>query len=83
MSARTLPVAFCSELVALVAGSADPSANWARGTIACRPAIAWPRTVRMLTMLIVMASVNLAILMNIDVLLKLLKSVLRSISQSM
>lgn len=83
MGARTLPITFCSELVALVAGPANPPANWARGTIARQPAIAWPWPVGVLTMLIIMASVNLAILMNIDVVLKLLEGVLRSVGQGM
>ena len=76
MSARSLPITFCSELVALIAGPADSPADGARGAIACRPATAWPRRVGVLTMLIIVASVNLAILMNIDVLLELLEGVL-------
>ncbi len=83
MSTRTLPITFCPELIALVAGSANPPANWARGTIARRPAITWPWPVGVLTMLIIMASVNLTILMNIDVLLELLEGVLRSVGQGM
>lgn len=81
MSARSLPITFCSELVALIAGPADSPADGARGAIACRPATAWPRRVGVLTMLTIMASVNLAILMNIDVLLELLEGVLRSVGQ--
>lgn len=81
MSARSLPITFCSELVALIAGPADSPADGARGAIACRPATAWPRRVGVLTMLIIMTSVNLATLMNIDVLLELLERVLRSVGQ--
>jgi hypothetical protein len=83
MGARALPITFCSELVALVAGSANSPANGARVTIARRPAIDWPWPVGVLTMLIIMVPVNLTILMNIDVLLKLLEGVLRSVGQSM
>jgi hypothetical protein len=82
MSTRSLPITFRSELVALVAGSADSPADGARGAVARRPTITWARPIWVLAMLLIVASVNLAILMNIDVLLELLERVLRSVGQS-
>lgn len=81
MSAWTLSIAFCSKLVALIASSADPPPNWSRST--SRPPIAWPRTIWMLAMFWIMDSVNLAILVNIDMLLELLKGVLGTIGKRM
>ena len=74
MSTRSLPITFRSELIALVASSRNPPPDWPRG--ACGPAIAWPRPIWVLAVLVIMASVDLTILMNVDMLLQLLEGVL-------
>lgn len=69
MSTRGLPVALGSELVTLITSSADAPPNWSRSTCAISPAIVGPWAIRVLSMFAIMVSVDLSILVDINVLL--------------
>ncbi len=86
MSARALTITLCPELVALIARSANSPPNRARGTPPiCRAPVGRYRSitsaVRMLAMFRIVTSMNLRVLVNVDVLLELLERVLRSVGE--
>jgi hypothetical protein len=81
MGARALAIALGSQLIALIARSADAPSNRSGGAIAARPSIAWSWAIWMLTVLVGVISVHLGILMNVYVLAKVLQGVLRSVGE--
>ena len=81
--ARVLPIAFRPQLVTLIARPANSPPDGSRGTSSIdRSAIATcPVSIWMLTMFGIVISVDLRILMDIHVLLKLLERVLRPVRE--
>jgi hypothetical protein len=79
MGARTLAIALGSQLIALIARSANAPSNGSAGAITARPWWSW--AIWMLTVLVEVISVHLAILMNFYVLGQLLQGVLRSVGE--
>lgn len=81
VSAWGLAIAFCSELVALITSSADSSSDWPRRSLPIGSSVCQARPIRMLAVFVVVISVNLGVLVNIDLMLELLEGVLRAVCE--
>jgi len=69
MSTRGLPVALCPKLVALITSSADSPPDWSRCACPVGSPIGRSGPVRMLSMFGVVISVDLRILMDVNLML--------------